>query len=139
MPELKLPVETIIQARGNAVLVNKLYSRLFSDADPSSPVRYPVRIGEIGTILSASPGQKLVAGELDYWYYVSFQDGEEVYEGWVFGADVDLYATLARAQSASIELLRQRGLIADQEDALELARSEAQGLEQVNLEESEDP
>ena len=106
VPDLNLPGETIIQARGSAVLVTKPYSRLFSQPDPQSPVLYPVRLGEIGTINSASSGQRLVAGQLDYWYLVSFQDAGREFSGWIFGADVELYATQARAQSASVELSR---------------------------------
>lgn len=104
-PELRLPPEQVLMARGTAILVTSLFARLHEVPDARSRVRYGIRLGEIGIIENASSGQSLVAQQLDYWYYVRIQEGEGSITGWIFGGDVEIHGNLARAQNAASQLL----------------------------------
>ncbi|NCN04669.1 MAG: hypothetical protein GW949_03460 [Spirochaetales bacterium] len=104
LPQLDLPSEQVLIARGNAALVIKPYARVHELPNPQSPVRNPVRLGEIGTIEAASSGQSLVSRKLDYWYYVRFATDGTEFSGWIFGGDLEIYANLARAQNAATQL-----------------------------------
>jgi hypothetical protein len=104
-PELRLPPEQVLMARGTAILVTSLYARLHEVPDARSRVRYGLRLGEIGIIENASSGQSLVAQQLDYWYYVRIQEDEGTISGWIFGGDVEIHGNLARAQNAASQLL----------------------------------
>lgn len=97
--DITLPSEEILLSRGRVALVVAEYARLFGQPDSTSPVRVVLRRGEIGDIVGSSAGQTIVRGDLDYWYEVDFSSAG--LKGWVFGGDLELYATQAKAQNAA--------------------------------------
>ena len=103
LPVLSLPSEQIILSRGTVALVTRNYARVFALPDPQSVVIAPVRKGDIGLIQGADAGQSVVNRILDYWYEVRFEvKGGEI-QGWIFGSDIELFSTQARAQSAAAQ------------------------------------
>ncbi|KGE70659.1 hypothetical protein DC28_14190 [Spirochaeta lutea] len=106
---LDLPVEELIVTRGRFGVIQPHYARIHEEADSSSRVVDLVRRGGVVELIEAAPFETLERGSVDYWYSVAYSivlpnGSPQSREGWIFGQDLVLFTTRARAQNASAQL-----------------------------------
>ena len=108
--EIELPTTEVLASRHLWGVVVSRYARIHIDQGRETEIRGYLRRGEIVELVRQNPIIATTDNQDNFWYFVrtdqdnSQLDGQR--NGWIFGSDMETYATRGRAINSS-RLLRQ--------------------------------
>jgi hypothetical protein len=98
---IKLPPTQALERFPGYAVVQKNYSRVFTEAKMDSGIQAMYRAGDILSLAGRTQAKYKSGGNLDYWYFCEGEQGQ----GWIFGADLILCYDNKMAEHESLKIL----------------------------------